>query len=71
MELRLPAPEEYRAACRDYREAFPLAERKSAWSMRRLWEEGKYLPYCFFDGGDLLGGGKRREKGDSHEDPGL
>ncbi len=56
MELRLPAPEEYRAACRDYREAFPLAERKSAWSMRRLWEEGKYLPYCFFDGGDLLGG---------------
>jgi GNAT superfamily N-acetyltransferase len=56
MELRLPTPEEYRAACRDYREAFPLAERKSAWTMRRLWEAGKYLPYCFFDGQDLLGG---------------
>lgn len=56
MELRLPSPEEYRAACRDYREAFPLVERKSPRAMQKLWEEGKYLPYCFFDGQDLLGG---------------
>lgn len=56
MELRLPSPEEYREACRDYREAFPLVERKSPRAMQKLWEEGKYLPYCFFDGQDLLGG---------------
>ena len=56
MELRLPTQEQLRIAYnRDLREAFPAAEMKTLTSIRRMWAEGRYRPYCLFDGDAIIG----------------
>ena len=50
MELRIPSLAELRTIYdTDLREAFPPAELKPLSAMERLWEEGRYKPYCLYD----------------------
>ncbi len=56
MELRLPTQEQLRVAYnRDLREAFPAEEMKTLTSIRKMWAEGRYRPYCLFDGDEIVG----------------
>lgn len=56
MELRLPSPEQLRTIYdRDLREAFPDAELKPLRNIEQGWKEGYYLPYCLFDGDNIIG----------------
>lgn len=56
MELRIPTPEQMRLAYdRDLKEAFPAAELKPLSDMERMWREGRYRPWCLFDGAEIVG----------------
>ncbi len=56
MELRLPSLEQLRTIYdRDLKEAFPEAELKPLRNMEQGWAEGYYLPYCLFDGDNIVG----------------
>ena len=56
MELRIPKPEQLRLIYdRDLKEAFPAAELKPLADMERMWREGRYRPYCLFDGEEIVG----------------
>ena len=50
MKLRIPTPEELREIYNtDMKEAFPASELKPLSAIVRMWEEGKYKPYCLYD----------------------
>ena len=56
MELRLPTSEQLSMVYeRDLRASFPPAELKPLAAIERMWQEGWYLPYCLFDGGEIVG----------------
>ena len=56
MELRIPTPEQLRTVYdRDLRTAFPAAELKPLKNMEEMWAEGRYRPWCLFDGDDIAG----------------
>lgn len=56
MELRLPNPTQLRQIYEtDMKEAFPPAELKPLSAMERMWQEGKYKPWCLFDGDRMVG----------------
>ena len=56
MKLRIPTPEELKLAYeRDLSASFPKAELKPLAAMETMWREGRYTPYCLFDGGEIIG----------------
>jgi len=56
MELRAAEPAELRTLYeRDLRASFPPAELKPLTAMERLERRGRYRPYCYADGGRILG----------------
>ena len=56
MELRIPTLEQLRMVYdRDLRTAFPAAELKPLKNMEEMWAEGRYRPWCLFDGDDIAG----------------
>ena len=56
MKLRIPTPEQLKLAYeRDLTASFPQAELKPLAAMERMWREGRYTPYCLFDGEDIVG----------------
>ena len=56
MELRIPTLEQLRTVYdRDLRTAFPAAELKPLKNMEEMWAEGRYRPWCLFDGDDIAG----------------
>ena len=56
MELRIPTLEQLRTVYdRDLRTAFPAAELKPLKNMEEMWAEGRYCPWCLFDGDDIAG----------------
>ena len=56
MELRIPSLEQLRTIYdRDLKEAFPAAELKPLRAIETMWREGRYRPYCLFDGDDIAG----------------
>ena len=56
MELRIATPEQLQYAYRtDLAAAFPRAELKPLESMETMWAQGRYRPYCLFDGGEIVG----------------
>ena len=56
MELNLPTQEQLRIVYnRDLREAFPAAEMKTLTSIRKMWADNRYRPYCLFDGNEIVG----------------
>ena len=56
MELRLPNPTQLRQIYEtDMKEAFPPAELKPLSAIEGMWQEGKYKPWCLFDGDLMVG----------------
>lgn len=56
MELKLLRPDQLsRVYNRDLRRAFPAAEMKSLWLLRRLMDKGYYRPYACFEGDEIIG----------------
>ena len=56
MELRIPTAEQLQTVYdSDMKAAFPAAELKPLSAIRRMWREGRYKPYCLFDGDDIVG----------------
>ncbi len=56
MELRLPTPQQLRQVYEtDMTAAFPAAELKPLANIQRLWDEGRYQPWCLFDGDEIVG----------------
>ena len=56
MELRIPTLEQLRTVYdRDLRTAFPAAELKPLKNMEEMWAEGRYRPWCLFDGDEIVG----------------
>lgn len=56
MELRLPSLTQLRAIYEaDMKSAFPAAELKPLSTIERMWQEGKYKPWCLFDGDEVIG----------------
>ena len=56
MELRLPSLTQLRRIYEtDMKEAFPPAELKPLSAIERMWQEGKYKPWCLFDGEKIIG----------------
>ena len=56
MELRLPTPEQLRQRYEaDLCPSFPPAELKPLRAIEALWEEGRYRPWCLFDGEEIVG----------------
>ncbi len=56
MELRLPTPEQLEHLYEtDLRASFPPAELKPLSSIQRMWQEGRYRPWCLFDGEEIIG----------------
>ena len=56
MELRLPSLTQLRQIYEaDMKEAFPPAELKPLSAIERMWQEGKYKPWCLFDGEKIIG----------------
>ena len=56
MELRIPTAEQLQTVYDiDMKAAFPAAELKPLSAIRRMWREGRYKPYCLFDGDDIVG----------------
>lgn len=56
MELRLPNPTQLRQIYEtDMKEAFPPAELKPLSAIEQMWQEGKYKPWCLFDGDCMVG----------------
>lgn len=56
MELRLPNLTQLRQIYEaDLKKAFPPAELKPLSAMEQMWQEGKYKPWCLFDGEEIVG----------------
>ena len=56
MEFRLPTPKQLVLAYeRDLKAAFPKAELKPLAGIQEKQQAGRYLPWCFFDGEELVG----------------
>lgn len=56
MELRIPTVEQLRAFYETHlKEAFPPAELKPLKAIEQLWSEGRYRPWCLFDGEEMAG----------------
>ena len=56
MDLRLPTRRQLRLAYqRDLRVFFPPDEMRALTTIRRLWDQDIYRPYCLFDGEELIG----------------
>jgi len=56
MELRIATPEQLQYAYRtDLAAAFPRAELKPLEAMETMWAQGRYKPYCLFDGDEIAG----------------
>ena len=56
MELRLATPEQLQYAYRtDLAAAFPRAELKPLEAIETMWAQGRYKPYCLFDGDEIAG----------------
>ncbi len=56
MELRLPTNQQLKTVYdRDLREAFPPAELKPLRSIEALLAQGRYEPWCLFDGEEIVG----------------
>ena len=56
MELRIPSPEQLKTVYdSDMKDAFPAAELKPLAAIETMWREGRYRPYCLFDGDDIVG----------------
>ncbi len=56
MELRIPTGEQLAQAYeRDLQPSFPPAELKPLRNIERMWREGRYRPWCLFDGEELIG----------------
>lgn len=56
MELRLPNPIQLQAIYEaEMKEAFPPAELKPLSAIERMWQEGRYKPWCLFDGEKIVG----------------
>lgn len=56
MELRLPNPTQLRLIYEtELIRAFPPAELKPLSAMEQMWQEGKYKPWCLFDGEEIVG----------------
>ena len=56
MELRLPSLTQLRQIYEtEMKRAFPPAELKPLSAMERMWEQGKYKPWCLFDGEKIVG----------------
>lgn len=56
MELKIPSREEFRAFYNtDLTKAFPEEELKPLSAMEFLWDNGKYRPWCLYDGGKIIG----------------
>lgn len=56
MELRLPSLTQLRAIYEaDMKSSFPAAELKPLSAIERMWQEGKYKPWCLFDGDEVIG----------------
>ena len=50
MKLKIPTIEQLREIYNtDMKEAFPPAELKPLSAIERMWQEGKYKPYCLYD----------------------
>ena len=51
MKLKIPTIEQLRELYRtDMKESFPPAELKPLSAIERMWQEGRYQPYCLYDG---------------------
>ena len=56
MELRLPNPIQLQAIYEaEMKEAFPPAELKPLSAIERMWQEGRYKPWCHFVGEKIVG----------------
>ena len=56
MELRIPSLEQLKTVYNsDMKDAFPAAELKPLRAIETMWREGRYRPYCLFDGDDIAG----------------
>ena len=56
MELRLPSPTQLRAIYEaEMKSAFPPAELKPLSAIERMWQEGRYKPWCLFEGEKIVG----------------
>lgn len=56
MELKLSTPDQLRVIyARDLAVSFPAEELKPLHMMETLWSNGRYRPYCLFDGGEIIG----------------
>ena len=56
MELRLPSLTQLRQIYEtDMKESFPPAELKPLSAIERMWQAGKYRPWCLFDEDRLVG----------------
>lgn len=56
MELRLATMEQLETVYkRDLAASFPPAELRPLPVIKRLWEEGRYQPWCAFENGDVIG----------------
>ena len=56
MELRLPSLTQLRRIYEtDMKESFPPAELKPLSAIERMWQAGKYRPWCLFDEEQLVG----------------
>ena len=56
MELRLPTREQLETVYEsDLRGSFPPAELKPLRAMEEMRREGRYRPWCLFDGGGIIG----------------
>ena len=56
MEMRIATAEQLQTVYdSDMKAAFPAAELKPLSAIRRMWREGRYKPYCLFDGDDIVG----------------
>ena len=53
MKLKIPTIEQLREIYRtDMKESFPPAELKPLSAIERMWQEGRYQPYCLYDDGE-------------------
>jgi GNAT superfamily N-acetyltransferase len=56
MELRMPTAQQLRTVyARDLKASFPAAELKPLSAIERLAEQGRYRPWCLFDGEEIAG----------------
>ena len=56
MELRMPTPEQLRTVyAADLKESFPASELKPLRAIEQMWADGRYYPWCLFDGDEIVG----------------